>query len=89
LNQHLHCIRKSPSPNCPHCTDIPETVQHFLLLCPQYTCEHHTLSNILKHKVLSMPFLLSNKKAMNHLIYYINSTGCLKLTFSDVPPSSH
>ncbi|KAG2127127.1 hypothetical protein DEU56DRAFT_691148, partial [Suillus clintonianus] len=34
LNQHLHRLGKSQSPNCPHCNGSPETIPHFLLSCP-------------------------------------------------------
>jgi hypothetical protein len=86
LNQHLHRIGKSPSPDCPHCASTPETTQHFLLLCPQYARERHILSNTLKCNATSIPFLLSNVKATSPLIRYVNSTGRLKPTFGEVPP---
>lgn len=88
LNQHLHRIGKSLSPNCPHCVDIPETVQHFLLSCPHYTRERHTLTSTLRRQASSITYLLTNAKATAHLIHFVNSTGRLKSTFGDVPPSS-
>ncbi|KIK79219.1 hypothetical protein PAXRUDRAFT_51835, partial [Paxillus rubicundulus Ve08.2h10] len=57
LNKHLHHIKKIASPLCPNCNKI-ETVEHFLTSCPQYTCECHTLSNILSRNASSVPFLL-------------------------------
>jgi hypothetical protein len=86
LNQHLHRIGKSPSPDCPHCEGTPETTQHFLLLCPQYARERHILTNTLKRNASSIPFLLSNSKAVTPLIRYVNSTGRLRPTFGDVIP---
>jgi ribonuclease HI len=88
LNQHLHRIGKSLSPNCPHCEDTPETVQHFLLSCPQYIRERHTLTTALRRQASSITYLLTNAKATAHLIRFVNSTGRLKSTFGDVPPSS-
>jgi hypothetical protein len=86
LNQHLHRVGKSPTPDCPHREGTMETVQHFLLSCPQYVRERHILSNGLRRSASSIPFLLSNKKASAPLIRYVNSTGGLKSTFGDVPP---
>jgi hypothetical protein len=48
LNQHLHCMGKSASPNCLHCENVLETVQHYLLSCPQYAREWHILTSALK-----------------------------------------
>ncbi|KAG2153439.1 uncharacterized protein EDB93DRAFT_1082282, partial [Suillus bovinus] len=36
LNHHLFHISKNPTPNCPHCENVLETVIHFLLICPYY-----------------------------------------------------
>ena len=44
LNHHLFRIRKSESPACPKCQGIMvETVKHFLIDCPHYRQERHTL----------------------------------------------
>jgi len=86
LSQHLHRIGKSPTPDCPHCEGTTETIQHFLLSCPQYARERHILSNALRRSAPSIPFLLSNQKVSIPLIRYVNSTGRLKSTFGDVPP---
>jgi ribonuclease HI len=86
LNKHLHRIRKSPTPDCPHCVGTEESIQHFLLSCPQYARERHILTNTLGRRALSIPFLLSNQKANAPLIRFINSTSRLKPTFGDVPP---
>ncbi|KAG2361321.1 hypothetical protein BDR07DRAFT_1287558, partial [Suillus spraguei] len=88
-SKHLHHIGKSASPDCPHCENIPETVQHFLLLCPHYAHECHALMTALKRQVSSITYLLTNPKATTYLICFVNSTGRLKPMFSDVPPASH
>ncbi|KAH7886534.1 hypothetical protein F5I97DRAFT_1788665, partial [Phlebopus sp. FC_14] len=36
LNQHLHHIGKSNTPNCFHCDNTSKTVCYYLLDCPQY-----------------------------------------------------
>lgn len=88
LNQHLHRIGKSPSPNCPHCVDSAETVLHFLLVCPQYARARHVLTTALRRRASSLLFLLSNPKASASLIRYVNSTGRLRQIFGDVSPKT-
>ncbi|KIK76585.1 hypothetical protein PAXRUDRAFT_36907 [Paxillus rubicundulus Ve08.2h10] len=73
LNAHLHRLTNGDSPFCPHCPSTKEDVMHYLLRCPQYTRECHTLTRQLHTRVLQMP----------HLLNYVNSTGRLKTTFSD------
>jgi ribonuclease HI len=36
LRRHLHRLGKEPSPFCPHCPEIEESVHHFLLDCQHY-----------------------------------------------------
>ncbi|KAG1795200.1 uncharacterized protein HD556DRAFT_400242 [Suillus plorans] len=88
LNQHLHRIGKSASPNCPHCEDTPETVQRFLLRCPQYAREGHTLTSVLRRRASSIKYLLTDVKATAHLIRFVNSTGRLKPTTSNAHSSA-
>ncbi|KIK75336.1 hypothetical protein PAXRUDRAFT_44459, partial [Paxillus rubicundulus Ve08.2h10] len=80
LNKHLHHIKKSSSPLCPYCNKI-ETVEHYLTICPQYIREHHILSITLRRSASSVPFLLTQPKAINPLIAYVNSSGHMKETF--------
>jgi hypothetical protein len=44
LNQHLHRIKRSATPNCPIWADSEETIHHFLFVCPQYDHERFILS---------------------------------------------
>ena len=37
LKTHLHRINRFDTPNCPHCTDIEETVAHYIGQCPAYS----------------------------------------------------
>jgi len=58
LNQHLFRIFHSETPTCPHCPGLtPETVCHFLLICPYYQNECHLLCQKPKCKAESIPFL--------------------------------
>jgi len=86
LNQHLHRIGKSPTPDCPHCNNTPETIPHYLISCPQYARERHVLNTVLRRQAASITYLLTNARATAPLIQFINSTGRLKPTFGDVPP---
>jgi hypothetical protein len=74
LNKHLHRLGKVNSPHCPHCPTREETVHHLLIECPQYRRERHQLSNALGREATSIPYLLSDPKAMPHLVRYINGT---------------
>jgi ribonuclease HI len=82
LNHHLFCIRKSESPSCPHCHSITvETVKHFLLDCPHYRRERHTLQCKLCRNAGSLSFLLNNPAAVIPLLKFVHSTGRLKTFF--------
>ncbi|KAG2155370.1 uncharacterized protein EDB93DRAFT_1080323, partial [Suillus bovinus] len=88
FNQHHHHISKSPSPNCLHCENTAETVLHYLLIYPQYARACHVLTSTLRCCASSIPYLLSNPKASAPLIHFVNSTGRLRSTFSDVSPQT-
>ncbi|KAF9245438.1 hypothetical protein BU15DRAFT_13391, partial [Melanogaster broomeanus] len=85
LNQHLHRIKKSDTPNCPNCEDDrQETVEHFLLGCPQYAHERHVLQSSLGRVAFSLPFILTQPTAHEPVIRFINSTKRLNDTFGNV-----
>ncbi|KAG3230000.1 hypothetical protein P692DRAFT_20702692, partial [Suillus brevipes Sb2] len=84
LNLHLHRIKRSETPNCPICTNTEESIHHFLFECPQYDRERFILQRKLGRKATSLPYLLTNPKAVEHFLRYVNSTGRLKNTFGDV-----
>jgi hypothetical protein len=54
LNQHLFRLTKVDSPDCLHCTQIEETVHHYLFVCPQYQPERHVLAQALGRKSTSL-----------------------------------
>jgi hypothetical protein len=85
LNLHLHRLGKVDRPHCPHCPTIEETVHHYLTSCHHYQHARHHLIQTLGHKATSIPFLLTDKAAVPHLVCYINTTGRLKATFGEVP----
>lgn len=84
LNEHLHRINKSPTSSCPHCPNVNENVHHFLITCPHYHHERHTLIRALGRKATSIPHLLTNEEAIPHLTRYVNATGRMKSTFGEI-----
>jgi hypothetical protein len=88
LNQHLFRICKAESPSCPHCQGITvETVKHYLLDCPFYRKERHTLQSKLCHNTHSLSFLLSSPITIKPLLKYVHSTGHFK-TFLEAGSSN-
>ncbi|KAG2056082.1 hypothetical protein BDR06DRAFT_1044247 [Suillus hirtellus] len=85
LCQHLHRIGKEPSPFCAHCPGIEEIVPHFLLDCQNFCRERHTLSEALGCNASSLSYLLKDPNTTPHLTRFINTTGQLRQTFSEVP----
>ena len=58
-----------------------ESVKHYLLECPKYREEHHTLQRKLRRNGSSITFLLSNPIAVKPLLKYIHATGRFKNYF--------
>jgi hypothetical protein len=58
-----------------------ETVKHFLLDCPQYIQERHTLRHKLRRNAGSISFLLSNPSAVLPILKFVHSTGRFKAFF--------
>ncbi|KIJ59019.1 hypothetical protein HYDPIDRAFT_101525, partial [Hydnomerulius pinastri MD-312] len=51
-----------------------ETVEHFILNCPQYAHERHVLKSSLGRAAFSLPYLLTQSRACEPIIRYINET---------------
>jgi hypothetical protein len=84
LNQHLFRIRRSETPSCPNCQGITvESIKHYLLDCPKYREERHTLQQKLRRNSSSISFLLSSPVAVKPLLKYIHATGRFKSYFSN------
>ena len=66
LNSHLYRIGTKESPNCGHC-QTQETVEHFLISCPQYESQRTDLKGTARllnvpltlHTLLTVPELMS------------------------------
>lgn len=82
LNQHLFRICKVELLSCPHCRGITvETVKHYLLDCPFYCKERHTLQSKLHRNAHSISFLLSSPVTIKPLLKFVHSTGRFKAFF--------
>ncbi|KAJ8588030.1 hypothetical protein M405DRAFT_740973, partial [Rhizopogon salebrosus TDB-379] len=84
LNLHLHRIRKSDTPRCPHCPLINESVHHFLFECPRYQRARHIIACALGRQATSLPYLLAEAEATPHLTRYVNATRRLKSTLGEI-----
>ena len=88
LNVILHWIKRSETSDCPHCRNgIRETVHHFLLTCPHYVNARRLLREALTCDSSSIPFLLSARNGIPHLLRYVSDTNRLKATFGEVHPA--
>ena len=87
LNEILYRIKKSDTPDCPHCgTGFRESIFHFLLSCPHYTSARRTLQSSLNRHALSIPFFLGTRSGIPHLLRFIANTNRLRTIFGDVRP---
>jgi len=88
LNEILYRIKRSDTPNCPHCQNgIRETIHHYLLACPHYVEARRTLQTKLGRMASSIPFLLGSRVGIPHLLRYVGDTNRLKATFGGVRPA--
>ena len=85
LNYFLHKIGKVDSPTCPTCQTADETVHHYLLDCPGFTHECHSLAQAMGQNSKSMQHLLGNWCAYKALLKYVRTTGRFKDTYGDLP----
>ena len=74
LNKYLHRFKKVDHARCPACGDQVETVEHFLLHCPNFTHECWLLLVKLKRTVPLTIEILSNKNTILSLINFIEAT---------------
>ena len=87
LNVILHRIKRSDTPDCPHCKNgIRETIHHFILTCPHYANARNLLRAKLKRDASSIPFLLGARNGIPHFLRYVSNTNRLKATFGEVRP---
>jgi len=88
LNEVLYRIKRSETPDCPHCKNgIRETIHHYLLICPHYAEARRLLQAKLRREASSIPFMLRSRTGIPHLLRYISNTNRLKATFGEVCPA--
>jgi hypothetical protein len=75
LNAYLYCFHLGPSPDCALCL-VPETVPHFLLLCPQYRRQRLDLIRRLGTARLSLRLLLAVKSDPKPVLEFARDIGC-------------
>ena len=76
LNQHLFRINCHDTGLCSKCK-VPETVPHFLFVCPNYSTDRNVLKSAVEKLGLNFDLksILSNKVVYPHLIHYICSSN--------------
>ena len=88
LNNILFRIRRSDTPNCPHCyNNTRETLMHYIFFCPHYEQARRQLNAATNREKNAIGFLLGTRKGIPHLLRYIGDTGRLTSTFGNVTPS--
>jgi len=89
LNAYLFKIKKAEAPYCQHCQqrsddNIPETVLHYLFICPEHAAARSHLDNTLGRDSRDLAAILKDKKKIQALLKYISRTKRLKAAFGDV-----
>ncbi|KAJ6479669.1 hypothetical protein C8R45DRAFT_800021, partial [Mycena sanguinolenta] len=74
LNAYLHRFKLAPSPLCQHCA-VPESVPHFLLICPAYRPARLRLMLRVKSARLSLRTLISSKSEAAPVLAFVRETG--------------
>ena len=76
LNQYLKRIGKVDSAQCPACGENEETIEHYLLTCPNYAHERWALTQKAKklRKQLTLETLLGDKNMIAPLANFIEAT---------------
>ncbi|KIK46875.1 hypothetical protein CY34DRAFT_75091, partial [Suillus luteus UH-Slu-Lm8-n1] len=73
LNKHLYCIAK-------------KTIHYFIITCPQYMRQCHTLQIELGLQTNHIKNLLNNPKYIKPLLRFIASTRRMEQIFGNVTP---
>ncbi|KAJ7158010.1 hypothetical protein C8R43DRAFT_821736, partial [Mycena crocata] len=73
LARHLHRLDKSPTPVCPCCGFIDETVAHYLLFCPTRDEARRQLQSV-NRKASYLKHLLTNPELLPDLFIFIQRT---------------
>lgn len=88
LNSHLHRISRAPARTCPACGAAPETVHHFLLLCPAFANARARFLTGMGRRSRDLSALLGTPAAFRPLLMYVGATRRLAHTFGNVAPQA-
>jgi hypothetical protein len=80
LNQYLYKFKRVNNPRCPACGHTNETVEHFLLYCPNYTHKRWPIINQNRGSVPKLVKILTSTKMLIPLANYLDATGRFQVT---------
>eukprot|EP00918_Siedleckia_nematoides_P067420 GHVU01146787.1.p1 GENE.GHVU01146787.1~~GHVU01146787.1.p1 ORF type:complete len:468 (+),score=28.56 GHVU01146787.1:74-1405(+) len=94
LQKHLHRIQRANSDICPCCKLHPETVFHYLMMCPVHKGPRASLRRNFSNRDWNLSSLLNRPESLEHLARYINTTGRFQHVMGDLPewkpiPTTH
>ena len=84
LQAYLERIGKATTATCPTCHTAPETVAHFLLVCPTYSLHRAVHYRSLGYSGRTLATLLNSADAVHPLFQYINVTGRFRSVFGSL-----
>ena len=86
LQAYLHRFKLSDTPECPTCSDEPETVTHYLVHCHTYDRQRRRLQRALGRDQSIGLEILGDKRRMKMLMNYIHDTGRFEESHGDLRP---
>lgn len=86
LHSHLKKIKRAETDKCRNCPDEKENLLHYLVKCPQYAQQRHTLRTNTRHRSTNLAYLLADPKGISHLLQFVGTTGRFKSTLGNIPP---
>jgi hypothetical protein len=75
-----------PSAKCQKCEIHEESVHHFLLVCPAYTCQRNALRDKIGPHKCNLKHLLNDEEGMKEMLRFVARTKRMEHTFGDVTP---
>ena len=74
LNAHLYRISRAASPTCPACGGAPETVLHYILVCPAYSGARARYLSGMGRSGRHLSTLLGTPDAWRPLLRFVGAT---------------
>ncbi|KAI0764249.1 hypothetical protein BD413DRAFT_483146 [Trametes elegans] len=85
LQSYFYRFGRASNETCPTCLQEPETVVHFLFVCPTYDLHHAVYFRTLGFSGRTLCTLLNMRDSLWPLFAYINATGQFHTVFGDLP----